>query len=56
MLKNLSMNRAGEIAYALETASNHGKSDEVAKLLEELEYAIAEVRPLVDAQLAEAQA
>jgi HPt (histidine-containing phosphotransfer) domain-containing protein len=55
MLKNLSMNRAGEIAYALETASNQGRSDEAAKLLEELEQATAEVRPLVDARLAEAE-
>jgi HPt (histidine-containing phosphotransfer) domain-containing protein len=56
MLKNLSMNRAGEIAYGLETASKQGRSDEAAKLFAELENAVAEVVPLVDAQLAEAQA
>jgi HPt (histidine-containing phosphotransfer) domain-containing protein len=56
MLKNLSMNRAGEIAYALETASNQGKSDEAAKLLAELEQAAAEVLPQVNAQLAQAKA
>ena len=50
------MNRAGEIAYALETASNQGKNDQAANLSRELEHAIAEVRPLVDAQLAEAKA
>jgi two-component system, sensor histidine kinase and response regulator len=56
MLKNLSMNHAGEIAYALETASNQGKSEEATKLLAELEQAVAEVLPGVDAQLAEAKA
>ena len=55
MLKNLSMNRAAERAFALETASRQGKGKEVEEFLRQLEQAVAELLPEVDAQLAEAK-
>jgi len=53
MLKNLSMNRAAEAAYALEKASRERKRDELAGLLQQLELALQEVIREVDAQSAE---
>lgn len=55
MLKNLSMTYAAETACALETAARQGKSKEAKALLPQLEKAIAELLPQVDAQLAEVQ-
>jgi HPt (histidine-containing phosphotransfer) domain-containing protein len=53
MLRNLSMNRAGEEAFALESASRQGKGKEAEEILAHLEQAVAELLPEVDAQLAE---
>lgn len=53
MLRNLSMNRAAEAAYALEKASREGKRMEAEKFLAQLEQALSELLPEVDAQLAE---
>lgn len=53
MLRNLSMNRAAEIAFALEVTSRQGKGNEAGALLSQLEQAIAELLPKVEAQLAE---
>jgi HPt (histidine-containing phosphotransfer) domain-containing protein len=52
MLKNLSMNAAGEIAYALELAAREEKIEQAAAYLEQLEAAVAELLPAVNAQLA----
>jgi len=49
---NLSMNRAGEIACALESAARQEKRQEAEELLVELEQAIADLLPEVDAELA----
>lgn len=53
MLRNLSMNRAAEIAYALEKASREGQGTEAEKFLAQLEQALSALLPAVDAQLAE---
>ena len=53
MLRNLSMNRAAETAFALETTSRQGKGNEAGALLSQLEQAVAELLPKVEAQLAE---
>ena len=53
MLRNLSMNRAAETAFALEITSRQGKSIEAEALLSQLEQAVAELLPKVEAQLAE---
>jgi HPt (histidine-containing phosphotransfer) domain-containing protein len=51
MLKSLCMNRAGEIAHALETCARQQQSELAESLLVELESAIAELLPMVDARL-----
>lgn len=56
MLRNLLMNRAAEIAGALENASRAEKDGEVEALFAQLELALAELSPDVDAELAEAKA
>lgn len=56
MLKNLAMDRAAEAAYALEKASREDRRSEVTELLRQLEVALDEVIPAVDAQLSEAKA
>ena len=56
MLKNLFMNRAAETAADLENASRHGKRNDVELLFKELERALADLLPEVDAQLAEVKA
>ena len=53
MLKNLSMNRAAEAAYALEKAASQESREEARSLLPKLEAALLEVHPEVDAYLAE---
>ena len=52
MLRNLSMNAAGETAAALETASRESRQDESAELLEKLEKELEGILPEVEAQLA----
>jgi HPt (histidine-containing phosphotransfer) domain-containing protein len=56
MLRNLSMNRAGEIAYAVETAAREKEAEQAEASLAQLELAFAELLPEVDAQLAEVKA
>lgn len=56
MLRNLSMNRAGDIAFALETAARRESVQEAEALLEQLEQALAELLPEVEAELAEVKA
>ena len=53
MLRNLSMNRAGETAFALESASRQGDGKEAEAFLAQLGQALAELFPEVDAHLAE---
>lgn len=53
MLRNLSMNEAGEIAAVLETVSGKGLKGESGKLLRQLEQAFLEILPGVEAHLAE---
>ena len=53
MLRNLSMNRAGERAFALESASRQGDGKEAEEILAQLEQAVAGLLPEVDAHLAE---
>ena len=53
MLRNLSMNRAAEMAFALESASRQGKGKEAEEFLAQVEQAVTELLPEVDAQLAE---
>lgn len=53
MLRNLSMNRAGETAFALESASRQGDGKAAEEFLAQLEQALAELLPEVDAYLAE---
>jgi two-component system sensor histidine kinase/response regulator len=53
MLRNLSMNGAAETAGELENVSRQAKGEEAGKLLVQLEQALAELLPEVDAQLAE---
>ena len=53
MLKNLSLNAAAEIAAALETAARNGARGEAEALFQRLERSLAEVRPEVEAHLAE---
>lgn len=52
MLRNLSMNAAGETAAALETASRENRQDESTELLEKLEKELQGILPEVEAQLA----
>jgi HPt (histidine-containing phosphotransfer) domain-containing protein len=52
MLRNLSMNAAGETAAALETASRENRRDESTELLEKLEKELEGILPEVEAQLA----
>lgn len=52
MLRNLSMNAAGETAAALETASRANHQGESTELLQKLEKELEEIRPEVEAQLA----
>ena len=52
MLRNLSMNAAGETAAALETASRENHQDESTELLEKLEKELEGILPEVEAQLA----
>lgn len=56
MLRNLSMHRAGEIAYALEMAGRAEKSKEAATFLSQLEQACAELLQEVEARLAGVEA
>lgn len=51
MLRNLSMNAAGETAAALETASRENRQIESKELLEKLERKLEEILPEVEAQL-----
>ena len=53
MLRNLSMNAAGESAAALENASGKGMKDESAEQLGHLEQAFLRILPEVEAHLAE---
>jgi HPt (histidine-containing phosphotransfer) domain-containing protein len=52
MLRNLSMNRAGEAASALENAARQGNSQEARELLAQLERLVVELQPKVEAHLA----
>jgi HPt (histidine-containing phosphotransfer) domain-containing protein len=52
MLRNLSMNAAGETAAALETASRENRQGESTELLEKLEKELEGILPEVEAQLA----
>jgi HPt (histidine-containing phosphotransfer) domain-containing protein len=52
MLRNLSMNAAGETAAALETASRENRQHESTELLEKLEKELEGILPEVEAQLA----
>lgn len=56
MLRNLSMTRAAEIAAALETSARDGQREKATALVAQLEAALAELLPEVDAQLAEVRA
>jgi HPt (histidine-containing phosphotransfer) domain-containing protein len=56
MLRNLSMHRAGEIAYALEMAGREKKSTEAEALLAQLEQACGELLLEVQARLAGVEA
>jgi len=56
MLRNLSMNRAAEIAYALETSAREENCAQTESCLAQLELALAELLPEVEAQLAEVRA
>jgi len=53
MLRNLAMHKSGEVARQLETTAQEGKARESAELLQQLEEALAELMPEIDAQLAE---
>jgi HPt (histidine-containing phosphotransfer) domain-containing protein len=53
MCRNLSMNRAAEIAHALEIAAREEKSEQAEAFLVKLATALAELVPEVDAQLPE---
>ena len=52
MLRNLSMDVAGETAAALETASRESRGSDSKELLERLEKELEEILPEVEAQLA----
>ena len=56
MLRNLSMNRAAEIACALEAAAHQGEKAQAEALLPQLEEAIAELMPEVEARLEKVKA
>ena len=56
MLRNLSMNRAAEIAYALETSARQENCAQAETCLARLELALGELLPEVEAQLAEVKA
>ncbi len=56
MLRNLSMNRAAEMAGDLENASRQEKGKEAEVLLLHLQQGLAELLPEVEAQLAEVEA
>jgi HPt (histidine-containing phosphotransfer) domain-containing protein len=56
MLRNLSMHRAAEIAYVLETASREGNRHDAVTALSQLERACTELRPEVEAHLAGVEA
>jgi two-component system, sensor histidine kinase and response regulator len=56
MLRNLSMNAAAEMAFAVETASRQGKEEETEAALSELEHEVRELLSEVDAHLAEVKA
>jgi HPt (histidine-containing phosphotransfer) domain-containing protein len=56
MLRNLSMHRAGEIAYALEMAGCAEKGKDAEAFLAQLEQACAELLPEVEARLAGVEA
>jgi two-component system, sensor histidine kinase and response regulator len=55
MMKNLFMNDAAQTASDLEAAARQGKADDSAVLLGQLERAMNELLPEVDAQMAEAK-
>jgi HPt (histidine-containing phosphotransfer) domain-containing protein len=52
MLRNLSMDAAGETAAALETAARESRAGESNELLQKLEKELEEILPKVEAQLA----
>ncbi len=56
MLRNLSMDGAAEIASELENVSKQEKGNEAVELLAQLEKALTELLPEVEAQLAEVRA
>jgi HPt (histidine-containing phosphotransfer) domain-containing protein len=56
MLRNLSMNSAGEVAAQLETAARQKQTDEAKRLLALLTEGITELLPEVEAHLAEVKA
>jgi HPt (histidine-containing phosphotransfer) domain-containing protein len=56
MLRNLSMNSAGEVAAQLETAARQEQTDEAKKLLALLTQGITELLREVKAHLAEVEA
>ena len=56
MMKNLLMNRTAQSASDLEVAARQGEAKQAAALLAQLEKAMEELLPEVDAQLAEVKA
>ncbi len=56
MLRNLSMNRAAQAAVDLELAARDGSSSAAVAAMAQLEQAVAEILPKVDAQIAEVNA
>jgi HPt (histidine-containing phosphotransfer) domain-containing protein len=52
MLRNLSMDAAGETAASLETAARESRAGESNELLQKLEKELEEILPEVEAQLA----
>lgn len=56
MMKNLSMNRAAQSAHDLEVAARQGDANHTPALLQQLEKAMEDLLPQVDAHLAEVKA
>ncbi len=55
MMRNLMMNAVAQLASDLETAAREGNADDSSRLLPQLERAMSELLPEVDAQIAEAR-
>jgi HPt (histidine-containing phosphotransfer) domain-containing protein len=56
MLRNLLMNRAADVASSVEGAARQNDSRDLPEFLAQLENALEELRPQVDAHLAEVKA